>query len=602
MLAEPVPELSRLKKRAVSLLALTAAAAGLFALAQPWRLAEERFERMVSARMSAQLGMQIHGAGEGAVAILPTPRVIATGVRASVDGHGELSAPRIRADLRILPLLAGRIEFSRITVFSPEINLALSDGPFDPIPLMTSTRLARHGDTPDFALRDATVMFRRQGRIVSTARNLNADIAARAAGEAVQASGSLQWRGELVSFALASDSPTRATLPMLNLNSELATVDFAASRRSASANGAAPRALEGQIQIRSPSMSRLSAWLASGSPVLLPLGMTELSGTVSLNGEAAEIRNAALTLGSDSLEGALDWRKRDGRWLLTGTLAGRTLSIGRPMSGVSGATVNVFDMASSQVVDIDDLLAHDIDLRLSLQRVRLPGLALSDVAAQIMATANRFDLAIANSGFYRGFVRGRASIGRTEAGVEVRGQVAADRFDLGLLTGELFDSRRMTGAGAFQASFQSSGRTIGDLLSAAGGQFAFTARNGDFAGTNLNDAMRRIERQPLAVMRDWRGGRTQFEEFVTSGTMANGTLEVAEGRANGHAYRLTVGGLVSLPERAYRLAGQVHSANAQSQVPFEVTGPIGEPAVQVNTRALLERSGAVAPFFGGRGN
>jgi hypothetical protein len=158
----------------------------------------------------------------------------------------------------------------------------------------------------------------------------------------------------------------------------------------------------------------------------------------------------------------------------------------------------------------------------------------------------------------------------------------------------------MTGAGSLQTQVGAVGRTLGDLLASAQGHLTFTARAGDFMGTNLNDAMRRIERQPLAVMRDWRGGRTQFDELVVNCSIINGVMEVTEGRASGQAYRLSVGGLVSLAERAYRLAGNVHSSTAQSIVPFEVTGPIGDPSVQVNGRALLERSGAVAPFLGSR--
>lgn len=588
-----------MKTRTARLIGLAAALAAVSALAQPWRIAETRVQQWATAQLSGQLGLDVSGSGSGGVALLPTPRVIATDLKArSVDGQVELAIPRLRADIRLLALLAGRIEFDKVTLFAPQATVTLPDGAFDPMPLLTTTALANRPGTPHIAVREGgSVFFRRGPGILSSARDLSLDISARGDGEAVEAAGALTWRGEAVTFAFATDSPDRGTQPMARIRSDLVSLDFAAARRSPAGQ---PRTLEGQFELKAPSMSRLSAWLASGSPVLLPLGATAVSGSLLLSGAAAEMRSVTVALGADLLEGALDWRKRDGRWRLTGTLAGRSLSIGRPMSGIGDATVGIFDMQPNQVLDLDDLLAHDIDLRMSLQRVRLPGLTLNDVAAQIMATDSRFDLAVANSGLHRGVARARASISRVPAGVEVKAQMNADRVDLGPMTLELFEARRMTGAGSLQTQVGAVGRTLADLLGSAQGHLTFTARAGDFMGTNLNDAMRRIERQPLAVMRDWRGGRTQFDELVVNCSIVNGVMEVTEGRASGQAYRLSVGGLVSLAERAYRLAGNVHSATAQSIVPFEVTGPIGDPSVQVNGRALLERSGAVAPFLGGR--
>lgn len=579
--------------------ALAAALAAVVALAQPWSIAESRVEGYITARLSKQLGLSLTTSERGAVAFLPTPRVIANGVTAtSADGSFEARIPRIRADISLLPLLTGRVEFTQILLFAPQVSVTFPDAPFDPLPALASTALATLPGTPHISVREAgSLFFRRGPGIISSARDVRIEIQSRAAGEPFSASGSLSWRGESVTFAVASNSAARSILPMARVRSDLVNLDFSSSRRSPATADGEPRAIEGQVQLTAPSMSRLGSWLASGSPVLLPLGATALTGTLSLSANAAEVRSAALTLGADLLEGALDWRKRGDRWRLTGTLAGKTLNIGRPQSGVSSPNFASFDLTPNQTIEIDDLVAHDIDLRLSLQRVRLPGLTLADVATQIMATENRLDIAVANSTLYRGAVRMRASVGRVPSGIEVRAQASGDRIDLAQFSSEFFEARRITGTGALQQQIEMSGRTLAELLGSAHGTFSFTARNGDFMGTNLNDAMRRIDRQPLAVMRDWRGGRTQFEELVLNGSIVNGLMEVSEGRVNGQFYRLTVGGLVSLPERAFKLAGNVHSNGAQSIIPFEITGSIGEPAVNVNTRALLQRSGAVAPFL-----
>jgi AsmA protein len=214
-----------------------------------------------------------------------------------------------------------------------------------------------------------------------------------------------------------------------------------------------------------------------------------------------------------------------------------------------------------------------------------------------MASDQRLDLSISNAGLYGGVARGRGSMARTVGGVEFRSQVSADRVDLAQLSADLFQTRRLTGIGSFQQTLEASGRTPAELLTQAKGRFAFTARNGEFAGTNLSDAMRRIQRQPLSVARDWRGGRTSFEHLSLTGVLSGSMVDITEARGNGPSFRLTMDGQVSLLDRLFRLNGQVQSSNGVATVPFDVVGPLDDPSVQVNARAILERSGAAAPLF-----
>jgi AsmA protein len=247
-------------------------------------------------------------------------------------------------------------------------------------------------------------------------------------------------------------------------------------------------------------------------------------------------------------------------------------------------------------------MANDVDVRLSLQRVRLPWATLSDVAVQVMAKEQRLDLSIANAGMYRGAMKGRMTLERTASGISLRTQMTAERIDLGVMSADVTDSRLLSGTGTAQYQIESSGRTALDLITNASGRLAFTARNGDFAGTNLNDVMRRVDRQPLAVARDWRGGRTSFDQASFTGILGGGSLTIGEGQVSGTSYRLALEGRISLLERLFRVEGHALSVNGASQIPFEIVGPLLEPSVQVNARVLLERSGAAAPLIGGRAN
>jgi AsmA protein len=567
------------------------------ALLAPWQMAERSVERYLLSELSRKLGVSISSNGTGALAILPLPRIIANEVMvASPDGTFKVRVPRLRADVRLLSLVGGRLEFDHVILHGPHVDVVLPEGGIDPLDLARSQLAAALPAMPHISVRsNGAVFFRRGPGIVSSVRDVNIEISARARGEAVEVEGSSVWRGERLSFAFASNSPERSTLPMARIRSDLVNLDFA-SRRSAGTSAEERGQLEGPLQISAASMSRLGSWLASGSPVLLPLGRTALDGTLKLTASGAQISDATLTLGQDPLTGAMDWRARDGRWRLTGTFAGRSLDIGRPQSGIDARLFDMPDPSWSALLDVDGLLAHDIDLRLSLQRVRLPGLVLTDVAGQILGTDQRLDVTVAKADLYRGTMRGRASVGRSDNGIEVRSQLVADKVDLALLSQDLLETRRMSGIGTLQYQVEGSGRTVADLTARTRGKISFGARNGDFLGTNLTDAMRRLERQPLAVMRDWRGGRTGFEQIALSGTIEDGVLDVTEARANGPGYRLALEGKVSLTERLYRLSGNVQSATGGAQVPFDVVGPLTDPSVQVNLKAIIDRTGTTGPL------
>lgn len=579
-------------------LAGLAGAAIVVALAlQPWRIAERSVERYLLSQLSSSLGLTLQTRADGAFALLPTPRIIANDVRLSTaSGDVKARIPRIRADIKLLALLAGRVEFDQVVVIAPQVETVLPAGRVDPFAIIISRALADLPSAPHISIRENGSLFIRSGPgIASSARDVNMEISARDKGDALEARGSLSWRGEAITFAFASNSEKRDTLPMAQLQSPVLTLAFTSARATAEAAGA--DALEGSLDIKTPSMSRLGSWLSTGSPVLLPLANTALSGRLRLTADGAQVREATLTLGNDALDGALDWRKRDTRWRLTGTFAGKSLDIGRPEAGIDTARLDWSEGGANAMLDVDKLLVHDIDLRFSLGRVRLPHLTLTEVAGQLMASEQRLDLSVTNAGLYRGSMRGRASIGRSQSGVEVRMQANADKVDLGLMSTDLFEARRFTGVGAMQHQVEMHGDTMAALLASAQGRVSIAARNGDFMGANLGDLMRRIERQPLNAVRDWRGGRTSFEQFSASGVMNEGVLALTEARGAGPAFKLALDGSVSLTERSYRLTGQVLSATGIIALPFEVLGPLADPSIHINARSLIERSGATAPFI-----
>jgi AsmA protein len=585
-------------------LGLAAALALLLAAAQPWRIAESALQAHVLSTLSDQLGVTIDGARDGAVALLPTPRVLANDLRVRMaDGSVELVVPRLRAEVQLLALLAGRVSFDKLILVTPQVTIHEPNGGglTDPLRLITDVSLSQTRATPGVVIENGAMFVRSGPSIVTAARGVSVEISERSAGDGFEIAGSLLWRGEPVTIAVATDSIARRITPMARLRSAPVNLDFTAARREAGAEPGA--ALAGTIDVNAPSLSRLGAWIASGSPIVLPLGPTAARGPITFTRRAIEMKSAQITLGADTLEGALDWRRREERWRLSGTLAGRSLDVGRPNSGIEADRLLLVDLASTAPVDVDDLFAHDVDLRLSVQRVRFPGVTLNDVAAQIISTAERLDLSLTNAGLHRGTLKGRATLGRVSdgaGGVDVRVQLNAERVDAGALSAELFDQRRLTGAAFLQHALETRGAAPADLVRNAQGRLSLVVRGGDIAGVNLADVVRRFERQPLSVAREWRGGRTAFEQLSLNGAIGGGAFVLGESQISGAGYQLRLDGAMGLSDSMLRMSGQLQTPNASAVLPFQLSGPLLQPLVSLNLPSILERSGAAQPFLAPR--
>jgi uncharacterized protein involved in outer membrane biogenesis len=562
---------------------------------QPWRVAEQTVERYLVAQLSSQLGVRVSAVREGAVALLPTPRLTANGVVAETD-QIRFTAPRIAATLQLTSLMTGTIAFDEVMLLSPVIDVRATAS-IDLVDVLRSRQFADLPGTPALTIRDGTVLVREGESIITTARNVTASAPERETGEAFQISGSFIWRSEPVNFAWATDSARRMTAPALTVRSEPLNIDFTA-RRSLPADAA----LAGSLAIATRQADRAAGWMAAQPLNWVPPVSLQLSGALTLDDQAFQLRSASLAIAGETLDGAIDWRREHGKWLLSGTLAGRSLDLAGLVTAMDQRQRALGD-SNVASPDLSELFQRHVDLRLSIARVRAPGITFGEVATQLILSPTRFDLSVTNATVHRGSLRGRISGVRTETGADIRGNLAAERVDLATLSAEFFDVRRMTGAGALQAQFEGHGRTLSDLVDQAQGRLTFTARQGDFMGTNLNDAMRRIERQPLAVARDWRGGRTTFDQLTVNGLIHSGMIEFADSTISGQAYRVALNGRLSLRDRFMGVGGAVQSLSGQTAVPFDIIGPLADPQVIVNTRAMIERSGAAAPLLGsGRAN
>src|SRR5690606_14417586 len=115
-----------MSRRVVLLIALLSLAV-LGAAAAPWTLTGNRLPAAVAEHLQDQYGLMARAGGRSTFALLPTPRVKFENVSiAFPQDAATVEGATLRGDLRLLPLLFGRIELSEISL--SDARIAVSHG------------------------------------------------------------------------------------------------------------------------------------------------------------------------------------------------------------------------------------------------------------------------------------------------------------------------------------------------------------------------------------------------------------------------------------------------------------------------------------------
>jgi len=136
------------------------------------------------------------------------------------------------------------------------------------------------------------------------------------------------------------------------------------------------------------------------------------------------------------------------------------------------------------------------------------------------------------------------------------------------------------------------------------GTATLMSRKGAVTGINVEQLLRRLERNPLAGRADFRGGKTPYDNMAVNLKITQGIANIEELRLDAPLIRLALLGAASLPSRdldlkgtASLMSGTAQDAAATFELPFIVQGPWHDPLVWPDVQALIKRSGAAAPLL-----
>jgi AsmA protein len=427
----------------------------------PWTVSNGAMAEAVAKQLREVYGLDLRVDGRSTVAFLPVPRIKFEEVALSTaDGASVVRGGQLRGELRLLPLLTGRLELSELSLAGAYVAAdakGLWSGPAQRV-------RARLGEaSPPLHIRrliltGATLALPNPGHGVDMELR-NVDLLANwpRPDAPLDLIATFRWR----------DEPVRVTLTGLQPGGLLAgepnrvsvAVDAPPGRLGfdGELRGGADWRASGRSAFSTRSARDFLRWTGLGFPLGPLFAAVALDGEVSVNRSGVSWPASRLTVGVDRLDGALAARFDGPRPLLTGTLAAETLDLTQQAGAVAPLRTS-WGSWSGERLDLNGLTeALDLDLRVSATHARFGAVKLTDMAANVLVKAGRVEASLARAGLHRGDVKGRASLASAPSGVDVKLHGSFERVDVGALLADLGQARWLSGSGHGQIALEGPG-------------------------------------------------------------------------------------------------------------------------------------------------
>ncbi|MGE7468256.1 AsmA family protein [Bosea sp. NPDC003192] len=579
--------------RRVLILGLAATALLLTLGLRSWNLALSQVERSIVAGIETRTGLKVTGLRRAEIAILPLPRISLSDVTFA-DPQGVLTgkATRLRARARLFPLIGGQLDFDRIDLVAPEIDVAADEsgrgyaGWLDRI----LGYLARLDSQTRLVLSSGSVMMRSDRTVLTTLRDVNLLIEERAARAPVALAGSFTWRGEATKVDILWPVAGERARTAFSLGSRLLNLRLNGTR------SAAQGTTNGQIEFSAKSLSDALAWIGPRPRIASLVRQIELTAQAQISQGGIALDSVVAMVDGDQLEGAL---KLDGampNWALSGTLAGAEFDLGRLLRQAEPQPAGAGTETSGTPLEFDGWTTNDVDLRLSLDAARIGATRFGDLAAQLLIRKGRFEASLLRASAYGGSARARILATPVAAGADVKLQLGLEKVNLALAAEDLPELARLSGTATGQLAFEGAGGSLEQVVGSLTGRAGLTIRQGEFRGIAFPDLLRKAEKPPTSA-RDWRQGKSAFETLQLSALANLGVLYVTDTQIAGSGYNVVLNGTADLSRRWLDLNGALSSTTTSTRVPFELRGPFFGAAFTPEIDASLRTPGPAIPLL-----
>ena len=602
-----------LKRLGFGLAAIVAAAVGVLA-AVPFLIRADAVRDAVQAEIRDATGLAPVLRGDVSVSLFPSGSASFADVVLSSDGISRpaVAAERLTAQLRLLPLLLGRVEVAEVTLVRPQILINLDTtgqsnwtGLVDRL-ARTVTPGRRSEGTMSFSeirLVGGTVLIHDESRgIAETLEAVELSLAWPSISKSFGASGQFRWRGEKVDanitlsdfLAALNGDRSGLKLRMSGAPLKLAFDGHVGHRPTLK--------VEGTLAADSVSLRNALKW-AGQEP--LPgggFGRFALKAQTNAVGNTVAFSSVNLELDGNAFDGVLTLTA-DARPQVQGTLATEQIDLAPYVAGARLLAGSERDW-SRVPIKLDGFTGMEFDLRLSAARVVLGDSRFGRTALAATLRGGRLALTIGESQAFGGLLKGSIGLARSQRGADVKAQLQFTDVNLESCLNSLFGVRRLEGRGNVALTVEGAGEDVLAVTRTLNGSGSLTATNGALTGLNVEQLLRRLERRPLSGTGDFRNGRTPFDKLAVALKMADGNASIEDVKLEGGSVRLALAGFASIPARDLDLKGTASlvsstkdAAVAGFELPFLVQGRWDDPVMLPDVQSLIRRSGAAAPLL-----
>ncbi len=595
-------------------IAVAVGALVLGAAVAPWSLSGQSLRREIASQVRNATGLEASFDGRTVLALLPRPRVKIENVTLrDRGGNLRIEAAQVHGELRLLPMLAGRLELASATLASPRLSIDLDHNPFAGGGLIARA-VENAPDAADAAARLGVLSLTGgSARLKSSdhdfdvsIENIDATIDWRSLGSPAGLKGSFELNGERANVALWLASP----LELLRGKSSDMSLKLAAPDLALDLDGALASeerlVYTGSFSATSPGLRALPVAPLRGLPLPGRLEALSLTGAARIQSNSLALGDARLTVDGNAYEGALAVERERGRALLSGTLATNSLDVA-PLLASAPALFGAGGNWSRAPFPASDRAMFDVDVRVSATNARVGRISLRDAAFSMLLNRDGAEFSIAEAGVFNGVVKSRLTARRKPSGYDLGASMSLAGVSSALLTGEAFRGQRLNGQLDGVVALSSEGETIAAAAGALRGEANFQLGQGDFSGLDLELALRRLEKRPLSIASDVRNGRTGFDAASIDLKVENGVAG-ADARGRGPGVEFSVTGAVDIAGRSLDLkllakqATPASPGETEPRLSMEIAGPWNEPRLTLDARGLISRSPAAAPLLRGLGS
>lgn len=567
--------------------------------AVPWTVATAPLARALTAQIAPLNGLSVEPRGAASISLLPLPVVrLEDVVIRSADDRVHAQAMHLKGEIRLLPLLGGRIEVSDVVLEKASLRVALGARRFESWGQIFGTvgnAMSVLADAPAtigrVTLLDSSVSLRGFGEGDATGpmtfTKVNAVVNPRSSRDLWEIGGSAELRGHLLNVRVLAPSPERLRAGAESPASALISTETGSVEFTGRMVQVPEPQFTGQVTASTSNPQPLGRWLLGTAEAPKLFDKLSLTSPLIIGARSLALNNARIDLGDNRFEGALTGRQDNGRWRLAGTLAAGKLDL-RPVMNAF-AQSRTAPVSTHLPLHWSLLERFDLDLRISATEAALGGLDMQDAAFGLMLNEGRGEITLGRGTLGRGTLKGRVALAPAPEGVDLRGQGSFERVDIGPLTAQLAESRWLTGQGSGTFQFESAGRTLLDLRAALQGRGSMLVRQGEIVGVNLADALRQFAARAagLAGLAELRGGRSSFEQLSVTGSFGRGELQLSDLVLASGQVRAQMQGRVGMQDHGLDLRGTLVPGNGNRPVvvPVRIGGSWAAPVISTEPAA-----------------